>query len=117
VSRAITEEETKVMFLNHLKHLVDYWEREGKRKRDALTGLAHSILSTIDGCSMALPGFTLSPCPHENDRRHAIDNGYDWHESNQDIAGGLHELWPKCLRGELSVDCRTFSQFIEKSNS
>lgn len=59
--REKTPEEVRDEFLRHVWFLIDYWDRVeiGTKSKTRLEGLAHSILSTIDGMSTALPGFDL----------------------------------------------------------
>jgi hypothetical protein len=98
--RAYTEEEVREMFLKHLWGLVDYWATvEGKDSpktvRDRLSGLMHSTLTTLDGCSMGLPGFEVRPHPHESDKDYHQERGENWFPDDVDIGGSLHELMYK----------------------
>jgi hypothetical protein len=96
-AREYTSDEIREQFLDHIRGLIDYWSDESRAKndKDKLSGLAHSILSTIDGGSVNLPGFILAPCPHETDKQWYIDNGKNYYpenkETNSNIAGVLHE--------------------------
>lgn len=102
-SRERTTEEVRQEFIEHIRCMVDYWERvklEPERgttdARRRLRGLAHSILVTLDGRSN-LPAFIVAPRPHERDKAYHQENGEDWypenHEANVqcDITGGLHD--------------------------
>jgi len=96
-SRAYTEEEVREMFLKHLWGLVGYWETvEGKDSpktvRDRLSGLMHSMLVTLDGGSMGLPGFEVRPHPHETDQSYHQERGENWFPTDVDIGGSLHEV-------------------------
>jgi hypothetical protein len=108
-SRAYTEEEIRDQFLHHVAHLVQYWNSEvgsnvpeDESSRGRLEGLAFSMLSAIDGCSMSLPGFTLKPYPHPTDKQYHIDNDENYYPDDVDIAGGLHELIHSFLKGKPS---------------
>jgi len=95
--REYTEEEVREQFLDHVRMLIDYWDKVNtETTKDKLEGLAFSICSTIDGCAMDLPGFILAPLPHESDKQYHIDNDENYYpenkEANCDIAGSLHEL-------------------------
>lgn len=95
-ARAYTEEEVREMFLKHMWAMVDYWATvEGKDSpktvRDRLSGLMHSMLTTLDGCSMGLPGFEVRPHPHESDKEYHQERGENWFPSDVDIGGSLHE--------------------------
>lgn len=92
-----TTEEIRDQFLDHVRSLIEYWDKVDKQTtKEKLSGLAFSLLVTIDGDS-ALPGFILAPCPHENDKQYHIDNNEKYypenHETNVrgDISGFLHE--------------------------
>lgn len=101
--REKTVEEVRKEFLDYVWSMIDYWAGEGgsnvdpdKPVRERLSGFAHSLLATLDGCAMALPGFVVAPCPHPDDKEFCIAEGEDWYpqapELPSDIAGGLHEL-------------------------
>jgi hypothetical protein len=108
--REYTVEEVRKQFLEHIWHLTDYWnkaERAGDQK-DRLEGLAFSILSTLDGSSVAIPGFIvapdapkfiLAPIAHETDKEYNKEQGENWYPENHnsnvkcDIGGTLHELF------------------------
>ena len=103
--RELTPEQVEDRFLEHVRVMVEYWAGEGasnvaaeQTHRDRLEGLAHSMLATIDGSSMALPRFVLAPHPHPDDRQFHLDEGENYYPENHtadvkaDISGGLHEL-------------------------
>lgn len=101
MAREYTTDEVREMFMNHIRGLISYWDDVLDRTpREKLSGLAHSILVTLDGGSIAVPGFIVAPCPHESDRQHHSDQDENWfpenHENedkiNGDIAGNLHAL-------------------------
>lgn len=93
--RAYTEEETRELFLEYIRDLVDYWDKEKVSRREAIDGIAFSILTTLDGATMALPGFKVSPiCPDE-DIKYAKENGNNYYDESIDIAGCLHEHFYK----------------------
>lgn len=54
----VTEEER---FLNHIRSLVEYWEKQDCSSKKKLDGLAFSILTAIDGDCISLPQYLLSP--------------------------------------------------------
>ena len=95
------ENEVREEFVHHVKNLVDYWDK-CETTQDRLGGLAFSILSTIDGCSMAIPGFILAPLPHPEDKQYHLECGDKYcyaenHNSNVvcDIAGSLHDTFSR----------------------
>lgn len=102
-SREYTSEEVKQQFIEHVRGLVNYWDRESivQTQSERLQGLAFSILVAIDGCSTSLPAFVLAPSPHEDDKQYAIDNGDNYYPQNNeldikcDISGDLHDSFYK----------------------
>lgn len=104
MAREKTREEVRDEFMDHVRMLVDYWAEttphDGRQYlcRDRISGFAHSLLTTIDGCSAGVPGFILAPAPHPEDKKYHQEEGSDWYPENHesdvkcDIGGGLHEL-------------------------
>lgn len=98
-SRQYTENEVRKQFLDHVRMLVDYWDKETSREttKKRLDGLAFSILAAIDGSSVSLPSFVLAPLPHENNKQYRINNKENYYPENHDsnvkcdIAGSLHD--------------------------
>lgn len=52
-----TVESVTKEFLDHVRHLIDYWDGIDESPRYKLEGLAHSILTTMDGLSGGFSGF------------------------------------------------------------
>lgn len=78
-------EDEREAFLDHIDIMVSYWASEAwsnvppeTSKRDALEGLAFSILVALDG------GAAVGP--------YAVQAVGDEGELGPDIAGGLHDL-------------------------
>jgi len=99
MSKEITTDEVKEKFLEHVRVLVRYWDNQNEQTSfEKLSGLAFSILSTIDGSSLDLPKFILAPDPHKEDKEYHIDENSNYYPDNNDIdiksdiSGGLHEL-------------------------
>jgi hypothetical protein len=98
--RQLTDEEIREAFLAHVRFIVRWWANNpaSASVEERLSGLAHSILSAIDGAAVDLPGFALVPRPHPEDKEYYQEKGEDWYpEANleHDIAGSLHELFYK----------------------
>jgi NTP pyrophosphatase (non-canonical NTP hydrolase) len=95
--RAYTAEEIRDKFLRHVWESIEYWDKTKPNKREAMEGLAFSILVSLDGGVLDLPGFMVIPTPHEDDKEYCIEHGDNWFppfvlgEEPCDIAGGLHE--------------------------
>lgn len=110
--RAITPEELKWIFMQHMAGLVDYWANADKISGEPMTtqyrleGLMGSVLSVIDGCAIGLPAFELEvalrPIVDESDKDFAKEENYDWYPDDKpDIAGGLHEVLSQYLKGHV----------------
>jgi hypothetical protein len=98
--RQLTDDEVREEFLEHVRVMVRYWAKESRVTdvEEKLSGLAHSILSAIDGSAAAIPGFALVPRPHPDDKEYNRKNGENWYPEphlEHDIAGSLHELFYK----------------------
>jgi hypothetical protein len=95
-SREYTTDEIREQFMNHVRMLIEYWDNVDRQTtKEKIEGFAHSLLATIDGSSMDLPGFILAPAPHHEDKQYYIDKGENYYPENQsdsDIAGYLHEI-------------------------
>jgi len=99
---AYTTDEIREKVLNHIRAMVQYWDNLPKETTvEKLDGLAFSILTMLDGCTMDLPGFIVAPCPHEDDKSYHLDHKEKFYPDNSnikvdgDIAGCLHELFYK----------------------
>lgn len=94
-SRALTSEEVRARFLNHICVMVRYWQTIDTPTVDRVEGLAHSILAAIDGCTLASPNLKLVAYPHPNDKDYHKGVGENWIEPgtilNEDVM--LHECY------------------------
>ncbi len=98
--REYTTDEIRTKLLEHIWHMIDYWEKEDRPKdvRERLEGLAHSILATLDGASGEVPSFIVAPLGHLEDKAFYKSQGENWYPCNEkvpvkgDIGGALHEL-------------------------
>jgi len=95
--RAYTEAEIREMFIKHLWGIWEYWLKESRQPdtKDKMSGMLHSILATIDGCSGGICGFKVIPNPHPSDKDYNKERGENWFPDNIDIGGGLHEIFYK----------------------
>lgn len=91
-SREKTVEEMKEELLNHILCLVDYWNNQSGTTHDKLDGLAFSILSILDGCTI-LPAYSVIPLMAEEDKEYYIENGENYYPEEVDIAGSLHDTY------------------------
>lgn len=105
--REFTEDEVRKAFLEYVWQIIDYWEGQCDQEvaqypcRKKLEGLAFSLLVTLDGESIDLPGFIVAPRPHPSDKAYHQENNENWWSENHnadvkcDIGGCLHELFYK----------------------
>lgn len=99
--RVYTAEEMRDMFLEQVWVYIDYWEKEEcHSKRQALEGLAFSILVILDGESAMLPGFMVMPNIGAGDPVYTGPDGNYFPAvikndllSELDIAGSLHDTF------------------------
>lgn len=83
-----SQEEEQKAFLDHIRMMIGYWASDiplsnvdpNTSKRDALEGLAFSILVALDG-GAAVGGYSVR----------ALDD--EGNAAGPDIAGGLHDLF------------------------
>lgn len=97
-ARELTEEEARKIFITNVKDQVDYWTKRASGKREALEGLAATILGLIDRGSSDLPGFLLMPVSTEDERKLQIERNQNWMPENCDIAGSLKDDYIKLKR-------------------
>lgn len=95
MSHGYTPEEGRQLFLDHLRWLVTYWDRELATGRiatptRALTGLLHSILVMVDGCSDRMPAFRILAEPHPDDEAFCKGEGENWWPDGLDITESVH---------------------------
>ena len=104
MSREKTLEEMQKEFLNYIHGLVDYWYKESRTpdNREKLEGLAHSILTAIDGMTFGLPAYTLIPIMAEGDKEFYMSQDENYYPTDVDIAGNLNDLFfnYKWLKGK-----------------
>jgi len=96
--RAYTEAEVTKGFLEHIQRLAVYWADQGASKADACDGLAFSILSMLDGCAMAVPGFTLTADVDHDYKTYCQSGGENWVEPDTKLEPMLHDQWSAMKR-------------------
>lgn len=98
--RAYTADEVRDMLLERLVAVARYWadlpetDRATGRTftlRDRCEGVLFSVLVTLDGESIGLPGFDLVPTPHPDDKAYHQSQGENWIELGTVISDTLHE--------------------------
>lgn len=98
IPRAYTAEEMRTQFLEQVWAYVEYWSKiEGHDKRQAVEGVAFSILVILDGESAMLPGFMVLPAVGADEVYTGPDGNYfpaivrNDLIDQLDIAGSLHD--------------------------
>ncbi len=85
-ARQLLPAECRAKLFGHLGALVAYWRdlpeqqllagnADGNVTQERLTGLLFSMLSTLDGSSLSIPGFLLVPHVSPEERAEAIADG------------------------------------------
>lgn len=104
---AYTADEVRDMLLQHLVHIARYWanlpdvdKATGRTHtvQDRCEGVLFSVLSTLDGASMNLPGFDLHAMPHPEDKAFLLAEGERWIEPGTVISDTLHEHLVRFLK-------------------
>jgi hypothetical protein len=94
MSREYTEDEVRKNYLELVWEYINYWDSlPEKTCRERLEGLAFGMLVILDGESTEMPGFSVFPSPHQDDKEYHIKLGENWYPDSCDIAGCLHELF------------------------
>lgn len=91
--REMTEEECRNALIDHIHAIIADTLQSTRlpTQRDKLELVAFSILTALDGCAGALPGFKVIPHPHRDDKKFHATNGENWWPNRIDIAGSLHD--------------------------
>ena len=97
--RAYTPEECCEMLLDRIRNIIAYWAGEGPSNvpkeygpRQRCEGVAHSLLSNLDGCGATMPAFLVTPMPHHDDKAYDRERGKNWWPTDKPDLGMLHEL-------------------------
>lgn len=103
--RAWTADEIRDMLIEKFREIADYWAETDLKRPEfgnmtpqediayRCHGVAFTMLSTLDGCSMDLPGFDLIPTPHPSDKQYCIDEEENWFDPEMRISTTLHEYF------------------------
>lgn len=91
--RELALAEVREQFMQHLRHLVSYWDRQDEAPRARLNGLAFSFLSLLDGTSGGMPAFEVIPTPHPDDKSYCRSIGDNWIPQAPEGIGehGIHQ--------------------------
>jgi len=100
MSKQLTPQEMRERFLDQVRSDINYWANlPDKTPEERCSGVAHSILVLLDGCSMNFPSCLVVPLPHESDKEFHIEENTDYFPDiinikdvmDNDIGGGLHD--------------------------
>lgn len=85
--RAYTAEEARYQFLELVRQRCDWWAAETRcqSEKDRCYGVAHSILSIIDGCAIDYPIIDLIVRSNPEDQEYFIEQGENWYPQELDI--------------------------------
>lgn len=120
-AKEITTDESRYLFLKHMASIVDFWEKQSTNPslREKLEGVLFSVLSALDGCAAGLPGYLVIPNPSPEDKKYAIQEGFDYEphppQLDHDIGGGLHEQIHMYFKNRVPKPARLFDfgDFLE----
>lgn len=104
--RAYTEEEIRSKFIDKIYCILDFWENESRvtTVRDKMNGAVFSILAMLDGESIDIPGFKVSPIGTEEDRDYHLAERENYYPiEDVDIAGALHDTFVSDPRYNKSI--------------
>ena len=101
MSREYTRDEAQAMFIENAKEIARFWSKVDKTSvEEQILGAIFGIFVIFDGESADLPGFTVTPHPHEDDKAYHQGRNENWFPDNVNIAGDLHEQFVKEREGE-----------------
>ena len=93
MSDALTRDEIIDRFMAHLRLMAHYWTTlPDKSVAERMEGMVFSVLVLLDGGTV-LPGFTVCPSQHPDDRAYHEAEGEPYYPENVDIAGELRDHW------------------------
>jgi hypothetical protein len=103
--RAYTVDEIRDQLIDHIWSAIQLWASSPTAGsiEERLSGLAHSILAILDGCSGDVPAFKLEVDPHPDDEEFLREEGSNWYPTGAVIEDMLHE---HLYRADLRRDTR-----------
>ena len=93
MSKAITKEEAREIFIGQCQVICSYWLNESRAStaKDKVEGAVFSIMNIFDGTCGGFPAaIDLVLRPHENDKQYCIDNDEDWIVDGMVINDDVH---------------------------
>lgn len=92
--QAYTKNEMRDMLMEHIRFLAHYWATQveaGRTVQERIDGFAHSLLTTMDGCSGSFPcAIDLVLRPNADDKAFHIAEGERWVEDGMVINDDCH---------------------------
>jgi hypothetical protein len=98
--RAYTREEVTEQILEGVVRNVRYWQKQPScgTMEDRVEGVAFSILSMLDGSTMDIPAFNLSPDTEEDHINYCIEEGQNYYDPDTVVSTSLHELFHPTMK-------------------
>lgn len=94
--RVYSRDEIQTMFIQNAKEIARFWSKVDEvSTEERILGAIFGVFTVLDGESAAMPGFTVKPHPHEDDKAYCQGNNENWFPDDVDIAGDLHERFVK----------------------
>ncbi len=98
--REYTKDEVLEMFMDNVRAIVRYWQNESRSDRnEAVSGVAHSLLSLLDGVHGGFPAINMVVSPHPDDKEFCKAEGENWFPASPQAASDamfndchLHEM-------------------------
>jgi hypothetical protein len=92
MSKAITKEEARDIFIDQCRVIIDYWASQNDNTdKEKIEGAVFSIMNIFDGSCGGFPAaIDLVLRPHEDDKQYNIDNGDNWIVDGQVINDDCH---------------------------
>ena len=91
MSKPITKEDARESFLSSIRQYAFYWSKQEGTKKDIADGMAHSILTLIDGnAGMSICSMDLVLKPHPEDKADKIECCVDYAEDGMVINDDCH---------------------------
>jgi hypothetical protein len=98
--RAYTAQEVTEKILEGVVKQVRYWQKQPScgTMENRVEGVAFSILSMLDGSTMDLPAFNLSPDTEEDHINDCIEEGKNYYDPDTVVSTSLHELFHSTIK-------------------
>jgi len=96
--RVYTPDEVRDRLLDYIANLIKYWDNQKGTSKENMAGLIFSTLVALDGGSLDLPAFLVTPIPDETDAPFCREQRENWYPEDKPDLGVLHEFWHDAAR-------------------